>query len=361
MRDSDPRPGALRVLHVITTAQRRGAETFAVDLDLALRRAGAASSTLALRGAAAGSPTLPVPVLDPAGGSPLRQLVGLRRALRDVDVAVAHGSRSLPLCAAATVGTGTPFVYRVIGESDRWASTRLRRLRVGVQLRRAAAVVTYYDRASDAVAQRYRIDRARVHTIAKGLDAREHQAPSEAERAMARASIGVDGPLVLALGALAPEKDLALAIEAASLLPGVTLALVGDGPLRAELAARADALGVAVLLPGATQDPRRWLVAADALLLTSRTEGVPGVLLEAALAGTPAVAVDVGGVRHAVQDAVTGAVVPSRDAGSIAVALRSVLADRDRLGAAARSRCLATADIDAVAGRWLSMLRSVAP
>ena len=55
--------------------------------------------------------------------------------------------------------------------------------------------------------------------------------------------------------------------------------------------------------------PVDWMPALDALVLTSRTEGVPGVLIEAGMSGVPAVTTDVGWVREVVLDGVTGAVV----------------------------------------------------
>jgi glycosyltransferase involved in cell wall biosynthesis len=77
----------------------------------------------------------------------------------------------------------------------------------------------------------------------------------------------------------------------------------------------------------------------DVALLTSRNEGTPVALIEAAAAGVPAVATDVGGVASVVQAGVTGLLVPSGDARSVADALLELLRDperRERMGAAAR-------------------------
>jgi glycosyltransferase involved in cell wall biosynthesis len=353
---------ALRVLHVLTTAQRRGAEVFATELDAALRARGVASRAVALRAAPAGEPALDVEILAGPGASMLGQVRALRAAARDVDVVVAHGSRSLDLAALATMGSTTRFVYRVIGEPAHWARSRAQRLRIAALLRTADAVVTYYDNAASQVRAHYGLRAERVEVIPKGIDLTRFAPPSAGDRAAARQRLGVAGVLVLALGALRSEKDVPLAIDATAALEGATLALVGDGDERASLAAHAAAIGVPLLLPGAVADPRPWLTAADVVLLTSRTEGVPGVLLEAAASGTPAVAVDVGGVACVVVDGVTGRLVSARAADAVAAALRDVLADRAALSRSARRWAEEHAGIAPVADRWAALLgRLVGP
>jgi glycosyltransferase involved in cell wall biosynthesis len=67
---------------------------------------------------------------------------------------------------------------------------------------------------------------------------------------------------------------------------------------------------------------------------------VPGVLIEAGLAALPVVATDVGWVREVIVDGVTGVLVPPAPSAELAAAVRRVLAERDRMGRAARVRCL---------------------
>jgi glycosyltransferase involved in cell wall biosynthesis len=99
--------------------------------------------------------------------------------------------------------------------------------------------------------------------------------------------------------------------------------------------------------------------AVDAVVLTSDSEGVPGVLIEAGLSGLPAVATDVGYVRDVVAPGVTGEVVPAGDATAVATALESVLANASRLGAEARRRCADRFDQQKVSDRWAALLRAV--
>ena len=108
----DPAP-ADPVLHVITSTQRRGAETFAVDLAAALGARGVASEVAAL--APGAGDTLDVATLGPAGLAPAT-LRALRRRAAGAPAVVAHGSRTLPACALALAGRRTPVVYRSIGD-----------------------------------------------------------------------------------------------------------------------------------------------------------------------------------------------------------------------------------------------------
>jgi glycosyltransferase involved in cell wall biosynthesis len=75
--------------------------------------------------------------------------------------------------------------------------------------------------------------------------------------------------------------------------------------------------------------------AADLFLLASETEGVPGVILEAAIQSTPSVAVDVGGVSEVVRQNETGIIIPDHDATKFAdsiIALLNKPAEIERLG-----------------------------
>jgi len=155
------------------------------------------------------------------------------------------------------------------------------------------------------------------------------------------------GPVVGTVARLAPEKDQHRLLEAFALLrrehPGARLVLAGDGPLRAELEARARELSIdpAVTFLGFRERVADVLSGLDIFALSSRTEGVPLALLEAMAAGLPVVATAVGGVPEVVVDGESGLLVPPADAEALAGALGRLARDRplaERLGAAARRR-----------------------
>jgi glycosyltransferase involved in cell wall biosynthesis len=155
------------------------------------------------------------------------------------------------------------------------------------------------------------------------------------------------------IGALGPEKRVGDAILAVAALPGAHLLVAGDGPDRAALEQHAadrapERVHFAGMLPG----PADALAAADVVVLPSRTEGMPGVLIEAGLSGVAAVATDVGAVAQIVRDGETGLLVRPGDVSGLTAALRRALSQRERLGRSARRHCLASFEIGAVAARW---------
>src|SRR5580692_12618752 len=94
--------------HLISSTNRRGAETFAVDLVRLLADRGV-KGTLAALEPGTGRGQLPVPVLGPSRWSP-GGLRAVRKNCSQSNVAVGHGSSTLLALAVAGIGTGTPFV-----------------------------------------------------------------------------------------------------------------------------------------------------------------------------------------------------------------------------------------------------------
>lgn len=150
-----------------------------------------------------------------------------------------------------------------------------------------------------------------------------------ADRAAAKAALGVAGGLVIAVGALIPRKGHALVIDAVSRLPGVTLAIAGEGPERDRLAALAERLGVQdrVRLLGAIPHAAlpQWLAAADVMALASESEGLANAWVEALACGTPVVITEAGGARELVTSPFAGRVV-ARDAAAFRNAIAGLLA-----------------------------------
>ena len=342
------------VLHVITSTQRRGAETFAVDLATALTARGLRSEVVAL--APGQGATLDVPALGDAPLSPAT-LRALRRRAATAQLVVAHGSRTLPACATALVG-GTPAVYRSIGDPAAWAGHGLRRARTRLLLTRMAAVTVLWPAAGDSTRALHHVPAGRIHVIPNGVPAERCPVPDGEARRAARRRLGlpVDAPVVAVIGALGPEKRVEDAIAACAALDGVHLLVAGGGPGRSDLGRQAEAeapgrVHFAGTLPGAGEA----LAATDVVVLTSRTEGMPGVLIEAGLSGLASVATDVGGVSQIVRDGETGVLVRPGDVGGLAAGLRRALAEREQLGAAARRHCLDNFEIGAVADRWATL------
>lgn len=311
---------------------------------------------------ASGRPdSLPIASLQGGRFDP-RGLFDLRRLLSRVDVAIAYGSSSLPATAVASIATTTPFVYRGIGDPLYWSHTRARRVRTSAWLRRAAAITVLWSGSATALREHFGVAGAKITVIPSGVDTRRFPAATSTTRRQARRmfTLGEDDKVLATVGSLSREKRVDRAIEVVSLLDDVVLLVAGDGPQRAQLMAQADAaLPGRVRFIGNVEEPSSVYAAADALLLTSDTEGLPGVVIEAGLCGRPAIATRVGGVPDAVIDGRTGATAPIDDLPGLVRAARHVLDNSPTLGAAARDHCLGRYDIDVVAGLWSELLTRV--
>ena len=184
---------------------------------------------------------------------------------------------------------------------------------------------------------------ARIRVVPLGLDLGRFEGH---DRAGARARLGIDDATVavVAIGRLVPIKRIDRLIRAFSAAvagaPEIRLYLVGDGSERSSLEELAASLGVAdrVAFAGWSSDTPTWYAAADVVALTSDREGTPLALIEAAAAGRPVIASDVGGVADIVVDGETGLVFPPDDEDALAAALVRLARDpvlRLRLGSAA--------------------------
>jgi len=185
---------------------------------------------------------------------------------------------------------------------------------------------------SAALAERLReigAPSARVHVLRNGVDTDRFSPQPDA-----RQRLGVTGaPLLLSVGNLLPVKRHGLVIEALAHLRRIhaqaRLAIVGGGPLGAELAAQAASLGLAdavhITGPVPQERLRDWYSAADLLVLASSREGWPNVLLEAFACGTPVLASRVGGVPEVFTNEALGSAVPFDTALELSAALASAV------------------------------------
>jgi teichuronic acid biosynthesis glycosyltransferase TuaC len=163
----------------------------------------------------------------------------------------------------------------------------------------------------------------RVSVIPNGCDSKIFHLR---DRIAARNELAIppDAKLLLYVGRLVAEKGLRELLEAMAILrrSGETmrLAIVGDGPMRAEIERKADAFGTRHITVLGALDPLAvsgWMAAADVVVLPSYSEGHPNVLVEALACGRPFVATPVGGVVEIADDSCS-ILVPVRDSTALA-------------------------------------------
>jgi starch synthase (maltosyl-transferring) len=191
-----------------------------------------------------------------------------------------------------------------------------------------------------------RLDPDRLVVIPNGID----PAPIDASPPVDRAALGVPAGDVLALfvGRLDAQKDVRTLLVAAAIVaarrPDWHLAIVGDGPERDQLVRSPAASRIPsgrLHWLGRRDDVPGLLKAADFLVLPSRWEGMPNVVLEAMAARLAVVATAVEGPEDLVLPGRTGWLVPPCDPAALASALLDASADPDRLrsfGEAGRDR-----------------------
>jgi glycosyltransferase involved in cell wall biosynthesis len=191
----------------------------------------------------------------------------------------------------------------------------------------------------------------RIEVIYNGIDLPSYtDSPRQREYVRRELGLGPDDLAIFQVARLDPLKDHATAIRAMTLLagrhPAARLFLIGEGPEESAIRelARRNGLDQHVRFLGLRSDVPWLLPAADICLLTSVSEGIPLVLIEAMAASLPVVATGVGGVPEVVEGGRTGFISPSADHSSLAGSILTLAASpelRESMGRAGRERAAA--------------------
>jgi len=351
-----PGPAPLRVLQVIDSIAPGGAEHALIDLVAGLRARGHAVDVAAL-----GPPPTLASQFQATGartfqlGSGRRWDAGVARRLVRLSAGydVVHAHLFMAEFYVAVTRLASPRVARVatlhnLGYDENVPTTLPQRARRQLHRRVLTRAFDAWTAVSAPVAQSYarHLGLGSIDVVPNAFSLPPDAPGPNFDAGAFRAGHGVDvGPLVVSVGRLTPQKGHAGLIDAVERLgrADVTVAIVGDGPLRDALAARIAERGPAtVRLLGAV--PRaevlRWIAAADAFVLPSIHEAFGVVLLEAMSLGRPIVATATGGVPSIVEDERSALLVPPGAPARLASALVRLLADpalAARLAAAARA------------------------
>lgn len=176
------------------------------------------------------------------------------------------------------------------------------------------------------------VDRARIGVVRNGFDAGQFADPAPAAVARVRGELGADGrPLVIGVFRVGDEKSphhfVHVARRVLRARPDCVFAIAGDGPMLADARRFTEDLGASFVTLGRREDVPVLLGAADAMLLCSRVEGLPNVLVEAQALGCPVVATDAGGTRETIEPGVTGFLRPIGDVAGLSDDLLRLLGD----------------------------------
>jgi len=368
---------SMRVLHLVNTGKRRGAETFASDLVAALNQEGVTQAVAVLHGSTPGAVAFdaPVTVLGPdgSGGRSVRMAPRLLSEVRShlqnwgPDLVHAHGGDTLKYSTLAAPRLRIPVVYRSIGLAPDWILRGPRRVAYSFLLRRANRVVAVADVIRRQLLDVFGLSEERVVTIPNAADPRRLEPSRDREDVRRELGIPPAHRVLLSLGALSWEKDPMSHLEVASRimgrLPDVTHLVVGDGPMRQQVEQAVSARGLdgRVLVLGSRGDVADLLCASDIVLFASRPdgmEGMPAAIIEAGMLGLPVVGYAVAGAGDVILDGQSGRLVAPGDLDGLVECTLELLdneAKRRRLGEAAAERCRSRYDIRTVAGQYLTV------
>ncbi len=182
-------------------------------------------------------------------------------------------------------------------------------------------------------AEWFGVPRARIHVVpnTRPIDAiasRVRALRSDSAALRRRLKLP-EGTIIANLGRLCRQKDQQTLLEALTQLSyhghRVSVLFIGAGDEEMRLRQSASVMRISVIFAGEQADPLPWLAAAHIFAFPSRSEGLPGALIEAMAAGLPCVATNIPGNTELVHDENTGLLVPPENASALAGALARLI------------------------------------
>jgi glycosyltransferase involved in cell wall biosynthesis len=327
----------MRILHVITTMSRGGAENHVVDLAVGQAGRGADVAVAYLKGDGYWADRLRTSGVrvEPLGlrrYGAIAPFFALRRLLRDYAPDLIHAhlppAELYTTAALLPTGSGPPLVitkhndepfypgpgHDVVG---RWV------------MRRASRAIAISNAVNLYTRERLHLSDDKLRTVYYGIDCDPFETIDAGARQALHAEWGInEGEIVIGTVArMVPQKALHVLLSAFARYRSISqrsprLVIVGRGPLMAELNFLAQAIGLSdsIVWTGFREDIPAVMHAFDVFSLTSAYEGFGLVLLEAMAASRPVIATAVSAIPEIVQDGRTGVLCPANNAGEIAAA-----------------------------------------
>ena len=317
----------LTVCHLLLTLNMGGAEVLAARLArklshkhrfvfICLDEQGAIGEQLSREG-------FPVHVVGRRPGVDLRCAQRLGQVIRRAGVDLIHCHQYAPFFYGSLSRLGfdrTPVIFTEHGRNQPDYPKRRRILANRFLLRRSDRVVGVGRAVCQALVQNEGIPEERVELVYNGIDLNGF-CPSELERVAVRTELRLAAKdfVMILVARLHWLKDHATALKALAHAvkdnSNMKLVLVGDGPEAEKISALVSQLGLQPFVRslGWRSDVGRLCGAADLVLLTSISEGIPLTLIEGMNVSLPVLATDVGGVGEVVEDGRTGFLVPAGD------------------------------------------------
>jgi glycosyltransferase involved in cell wall biosynthesis len=337
-------PRRPRVLEVLYSFRTGGSEVVGLELAHQLSRAGVEVLCTAVEGTSGPlrdhCERLGLPVIDL--GFPVRDLLrrngfsfSLARRLRALNLDAIHLQHFLSLHKTGLAARMAQVPRIVVTEhSDaQFRASLAVRLRLHLVWRLAHHITVIHPEIVDYLTSRFHVPASRISVIPNGIDTGYWHRRDREQR---RAELGLGRDLTfMFVGRLEAVKNVPQLIRVflsaqGSFARPARLLVVGDGVDMAKCAAALEGhpQARAVTLLGEQTDIRRYLAAADVLVLNSLSEGVPRALLEAMCMGLPAISTSVGGIPSLLGD--RGWLTQADDPESLKAALLEAAAQPDK-------------------------------
>lgn len=197
---------------------------------------------------------------------------------------------------------------------------------------RVHRIVAVSEERKRGLIERQGVRESKITVIHNGIPLDPHLSPHSLPRTLRRElEVGERTPIIGFIGRLAPEKGPDLFVDLFARLakrsPEALGVVVGDGPMADDLRRRAEGLGVAERMRWLPhrQDLPPLLLDMDVVVMPSRTEGLPMLLLEAMAMARPVVASDVGGIPEVIERGRSGWLCAMGDVEGFATTIARVL------------------------------------
>jgi glycosyltransferase involved in cell wall biosynthesis len=221
--------------------------------------------------------------------------------------------------------------------------------------KKTVKLITVGRRVAEELLEQHIGNKAQFVNIPPGVDALN---VTPKEHALKNLNLPDDGkPIVGWIARVTGVKNPMLALEVADAMPDTHFVLAGGGDMLEKVKAAAPS-NVSVVGWAKAEDV---FGASEIILSTSENEGMPVALIEAQLAGKPVVATDVGSVSEVVLNHETG-IVTNKNAGSIALALETLLLDKQKrteMGTLAISRAQALFSVQRMINAHVDLYKSI--
>jgi len=365
----------IMILEVVQSLDMGGAERVAADLALFgdREKLGFVFCVLGAQGVfAQGLKDSNIEVISLNKGSGFAPGLSFRIAeiikAKKIDVLHTHNQRPQIYGALAARLARVPFYVHTRhskNEPDSFKNMALSRF-AGL---RADSIVCVSDAVYRYSLENEKIPQHKLRIIKNGIDVSRFKGDG-ADTASLRSSLGM-GPgtiVVGTVGRLAKVKNQRMLIDAfikvESRIPDSRLLLVGDGPLKDELKSYAASarLGAKIIFLGERKDIAGLLKVFNVFALSSFSEGLPVVLLEAMASGLAVAATAVGGIPELIKDQENGILVPSADAAAMSEAIIRLAQNeplRTRISENNRTKAFLEFDVKRMCGEYTNLYESL--